>query len=197
MYRYSCIQLICERYNASHIRHKWLSRNLTSKAIHVVHKIKMYPYFMHSTDMGEVNLQSCSPASCSMEICKRFKWRSTSLDVMIIQECYFCARSSIKGRDKKLNATDTVGCNYLSLSLIPASGSTLLCFIVDSYWRQTLPLFFRITSPISIHHVTVFITSNWFNLIVQTDCSINVNGSGPNKRHLHVNLLVCLYFYVG
>ena len=31
----------------------------------------------------------------------------------------------IKGRDKQLHPRDTVGCNYLSLLLIPASGTTL------------------------------------------------------------------------
>ena len=34
-----------------------------------------------------------------------------------------CARSRFQGRDTKLQPTDNVGCNHLSLSLIPASGT--------------------------------------------------------------------------
>ena len=38
------------------------------------------------------------------------------------------AEVNIKGRDKYLHPTDTVGCNYLSLPLIPSSGIILLIY---------------------------------------------------------------------
>ena len=38
----------------------------------------------------------------------------------------FVPEAGIKGRDKKLHPTDTVGCNYLSLPLIPAAGKEVL-----------------------------------------------------------------------
>ena len=44
-----------------------------------------------------------------------------------------CLKAGIKGRDKELHPTDTVGCNYLSLSLISPSGTNPhVMFIIPS-----------------------------------------------------------------
>ena len=45
----------------------------------------------------------------------------------------FVSKAGIKGRDKKLHPTDTVGCNYLSLLLIPVPRTEVL--VSDDIWN--------------------------------------------------------------
>ena len=45
--------------------------------------------------------------------------------------------AGIKGRDKKLHPTVSVGCNYLSLPLIPASVTTVLISFAHSPHHAT------------------------------------------------------------
>ena len=46
--------------------------------------------------------------------------------------------AGIKGRDKKLHPRDTVECNYLSLLLMPASGTEILIYRQVSNISRTL-----------------------------------------------------------
>ena len=54
-------------------------------------------------------------------------WRDNIMiapDSLIFQEWF--ARSKYQGQEQVITHTDSVGCNYLSLALIPVSGTTLL-----------------------------------------------------------------------
>ena len=49
--------------------------------------------------------------------------------------------AGIKGRAKKLHLTISVGCNYLSMPLIPASGWTLLIYAMGNFKVKSTSLY--------------------------------------------------------